>query len=103
MSEPLDFASKLDRSPSFTRELMNYGNRRAGEFLEAVAFEAAWRSRELDAVMGSFADEAEVELALPFTERASYRGKQEIPNFVEEYLADNLHLDPTNIGWRETE
>jgi hypothetical protein len=34
-------------------------------------------------------------MALPFAERASYRGKQEIQNFVEEYLADNLHVDPT--------
>jgi NTE family protein len=33
MSEPLDFASKLDRSPSFIRRLMNYGERRAEEFL----------------------------------------------------------------------
>jgi hypothetical protein len=34
-------------------------------------------------------------MALPFAERASYGGKQEIQNFVEEYLADNLHVDPT--------
>ena len=33
MSRPLDFASKLDRSPSFIRELMKYGERRAEEFL----------------------------------------------------------------------
>ena len=33
MSRPLDFASKLDRSPSFIRELMRYGERRAEEFL----------------------------------------------------------------------
>jgi hypothetical protein len=29
----LDFASKLDRSPSFIRDLMDYGEERAGEFL----------------------------------------------------------------------
>ena len=33
MSRPLDFASKLDRSPSFIGELMRYGERRAEEFL----------------------------------------------------------------------
>lgn len=33
MSRPLDFASKLDRSPSFIRELMKYGEGRAEEFL----------------------------------------------------------------------
>lgn len=34
MSMPLDFASKLDRSPSFIRRLMKYGERRAEDFLE---------------------------------------------------------------------
>ncbi len=34
MSMPLDFASKLDRSPSFIRRLMDYGERRAEDFLE---------------------------------------------------------------------
>jgi NTE family protein len=34
MSRPLDFASKLDRSPSFIRGLMKYGERRADDFLE---------------------------------------------------------------------
>jgi NTE family protein len=33
MSKPLDFASKLDRSPTFIRRLMHYGERRAEEFL----------------------------------------------------------------------
>jgi len=33
MSRPLDFASKLDRSPTFIRRLMHYGERRAEEFL----------------------------------------------------------------------
>ena len=35
MSKPLDFASKLDRSPSFIRKMMHYGERRAEEFLSA--------------------------------------------------------------------
>ena len=34
MSMPLDFASKLDRSPYFIQELMDYGERRAESFLE---------------------------------------------------------------------
>jgi NTE family protein len=36
MSPPLDFASKLDRSPSFIREMMNYGERQAEDFLERL-------------------------------------------------------------------
>ncbi len=34
MSMPLDFASKLDRSPSLIRRLMDYGEKRAEDFLE---------------------------------------------------------------------
>ena len=33
MSRPLDFASKLDRSPSFIRRMMNYGEIQAEDFL----------------------------------------------------------------------
>jgi NTE family protein len=33
MLRELDFASKLDRSPSFIRDLMDYGEERAEEFL----------------------------------------------------------------------
>ncbi len=33
MSRPLDFASKLDRSPSFIRRMMTYGEREAEAFL----------------------------------------------------------------------
>lgn len=36
MSRPLDFASKLDRSPSFIRGMMNYGERQAEDFLERL-------------------------------------------------------------------
>ena len=36
MSRSLDFASKLDRSPSFIRRMMNYGEREAEDFLERL-------------------------------------------------------------------
>jgi NTE family protein len=36
MSRPLDFASKLDRSPSFIRGMMNYDERQAEDFLERL-------------------------------------------------------------------
>ena len=38
-------ASKLDRDPGFIRDLMSHGAVRAEEFLAALAFEDAWRSR----------------------------------------------------------
>jgi NTE family protein len=37
MSRPLDFASKLDRNPTFIRTLMHYGERRSAEFLREPA------------------------------------------------------------------
>jgi NTE family protein len=36
MSRSLDFASKLDRSPTFIRGMMNYGERQAEDFLERL-------------------------------------------------------------------
>jgi len=36
MSRPLDFASKLDRSPSFIRSMINYGEKQAEGFLERL-------------------------------------------------------------------
>jgi NTE family protein len=36
MFRPLDFASKLDRSPSFIRGMMTYGEREAEDFLERL-------------------------------------------------------------------
>ena len=39
MSMPLDFASKLDRSPSFIRTMMTYGERQAEDFLRRLDLE----------------------------------------------------------------
>ncbi len=45
MLKALDFASKLDRSPSFIRGLMAYGEERAEEFLRARASDAPGSGR----------------------------------------------------------
>jgi NTE family protein len=100
MSRPLGAASKLDRSPSFIREMMGYGERRAGEFFGALAFEEAWVSGDPDAVLGFFAEDAEIRLlgVTRFRElRASYSGQQQIRDFVRERLAndDGVRIDPT--------
>ena len=41
----LGTASKLNRDPHFIRDLMSHGEARAEEFLAALAFENAWKSR----------------------------------------------------------
>jgi NTE family protein len=97
MSWPLGAASKLDRSPHFIREMMDYGERRAEEFFGALAFEAAWTSGDPDAVLGFFAENAEIQLLgapLLSDGKASRKGKQEIRNFVRERLPDEVRIDP---------
>ena len=94
-SRSLGTASKLNRDPSFIRELLAHGRARAEEFLAALAFERAWRDRDPAAVLGCFADDAELSSAPPFPDQAGLRGRQRIGRFVRQYLTTSLHLDPT--------
>ena len=50
-------ASKLNRDPRFIQSLISHGEQQAGEFLAALAFEAAWAGNDVAAVMGHFADD----------------------------------------------
>ena len=43
--------SKLNRDPGFINELIDHGVARAEEFVAALAFEDAWRSRDVDDVL----------------------------------------------------
>jgi hypothetical protein len=86
-SRSLGTASKLNRDPRFIEDLMAHGEARAEEFLAALAFENAWRSRDPDAVMGFFAEDAEIASSAPFPSRGTHRGEQEIRRFVAEHLA----------------
>jgi NTE family protein len=94
-SRSLGTASKLNRDPAFIAELLAYGETKAEEFLAALAFERAWRDRDPDAVLGCFADDAELWLAPPFPDRGGLRGRQQIGRFVRERLTTDLHVDPT--------
>jgi NTE family protein len=94
-SRSLGTASKLNRDPAFIRELLAHGRARAEEFLAALAFERAWRDRDPAAVLGCFADDAELSSAPPFPDQAGLRGRQRIGRFVRQHLTTGLHLDPT--------
>ena len=76
MSWPLGATSKLDRSPSFIRRMMGYGERRAEEFFAALAFEEAWAPGDPEAVLGFFAEDAEIRLGAPFRDRAFCRANE---------------------------
>jgi NTE family protein len=58
LSRTLGTASKLNRDPRFIQDLISHGELRAEEFLTALAFEEAWKSRDPDAVMAFFAEDA---------------------------------------------
>src|SRR5215217_3442754 len=94
-SRSLGTASKLNRDPRFIEELMFHGEARAEEFLAALAFEDAWRSREPDAVMGFFAEDAELVSSAPFPGRGPYRGRGQIRPFVADHLAEEVRVDLT--------
>ena len=96
MSWPLGAASKLDRSPSFIRGMLDYGERRAEELFAGLAFEEAWAAGDPDAVSRFFAADAEVRLGAPFRDHASYKGERQVRDFVREHLASNdVRVDPT--------
>src|ERR687893_1150094 len=91
----LGTASKLNRDPRFIEDLMSHGEAQAEEFLAALAFEDAWRSRVPDAVMDFFADDAELVSSAPFPGRGPYRGRGQIRPFVTEHLAEEVRVDLT--------
>jgi len=93
--QSLGTASKLNRDPRFIEDLMSHGEDRAEEFLAALAFEGAWRSREPDAVMGFFAEDAELVPSAPFPGRGPYRGRGQIRPFVAEHVAEEVRVDLT--------
>jgi NTE family protein len=94
-SRSLGTASKLNRDPRFIEDLMSHGEARAEEFLVALAFEDAWRSREPDAVADFFTEDAELVSTAPFPSRGSHRGKRQIRRFVAKHLAGDVRVDLT--------
>ena len=94
-SRSLGTASKLNRDPRFIEELISHGEARAEEFLAALAFEDAWRSRDLEAVVSFFAEDAELVSSAPFPGNGPYNGKARIRSFLTEYLAEEVHMDLT--------
>ena len=94
-SRSLGTASKLNRDPRFIEELMSHGEARADEFLAALAFEKAWRSRDLEAVVSFFAEDAELVSSAPFPGNGPYNGKARIRFFLTEYLAEGVRMDLT--------
>ena len=88
--------SKLNRDPQFIQNLIAHGEQQAGEFLAALAFERAWADNDVAAVMASFAEDAELVSAPPFTGHRSHRGSGPARQFVREQLSAGVRLDLTH-------
>ena len=96
LAQSLGTTSKLNRDRSFIRGLMAHGEERAESFLASLAFEAAWRARDVDALMAFFADDAELVSAAPFPgTRGPTRGKEAIRAFAERHLTGDVVVDLT--------
>jgi NTE family protein len=105
-SRSLGTASKLNRDPRFIEDLMFHGEARAEEFLAALAFEDAWRGKDLDAVAEFFTEDAKLVSSAPFPGRGMYKGRARIRSFVTEYFTEELRMDLTRkqvarngVGW----
>ena len=93
-SRMLGATSKLNRDPAFLNGLIADGAATAGDFVTALAFEAAWRGGDPDAVWAFFADDcritAEARPAMsPSMEPDTSR------RFVIERLAGEIEIDMT--------
>ena len=82
----------MNRDPDFLDELIDQGEDRATDFVAALGFEQAWRAGDADAVIGFFAEDAEVSSAAPFTVRETRRrGPAGVREFVADALGRNDH------------
>lgn len=92
----LGAASKLNRDPLFIRDLIRHGEEQAEEFLAALAFERAWLSHDVAAVMDLFAADAELISASPFPQRGVHRGAEQVHQFVQKQMAARVDVDLTH-------
>lgn len=81
------YASKLNRDPDFISGLMDLGRRQAQEQVDAMAFEHAWNAdeREPGALMGRFADSAEVSSTHPLAPLEPTGDRERIRGFFDEF------------------
>jgi NTE family protein len=94
VSRPLSARSKVDRDPALIGELIAHGRQQADEFLIALGLEQAWRSRDPEAVLKLFGDDAELIATAPFAAAGPVRGREPLAAFLAEHL-DAVELDLT--------
>jgi len=100
-------ASKINRDPAFLNELIGQGGDRAGDFVTALGFEQAWLDGDIEAILGYFAENAEITSEAPFRVREPSRGRAAIRAIVTEALAEVVQVNLTRrqhtgdrVRWR---
>lgn len=100
---PLPTSSKMDRSLAFVERLMDHGEERADHFLRIIPFqlrlEAAWekavKTKDEQAVMNLFAEDAIIRLvppATPASDALTYTGEG-LRKAVKQCLEQNFNLE----------
>lgn len=94
-SEALGATSKLNRDPDFIADLVAAGRRSAEQFLAALAFEAAWRAGDRDALVGAFAEGCVLHSEAPFAPLPPER-RDDVAALVDDRLLGGLDVDVTH-------
>ena len=94
-SRMLGAVSKMNRDPAFLNGLIADGTAIAGDFVIALAFEAAWRGGDSDAVWSFFADDCKITSADPFPAMSPAMEPAAARRFVIERLAGDIEIDMT--------
>ena len=94
-SRMLGATSKMNRDPAFLNGLIADGTATAGDFVTALAFEAAWRGGDPDAVWAFFADDCRITAEDPFPAMSPSMEPDASRRFVIERLAGEIEIDMT--------
>lgn len=94
-SRQLGTVSKMNRDPAFLNGLISDGSATADDFVSALAFERAWRDKDVEAVLGFFAPECTVTSAAPFPAAAVRDDRAALHEFITDQLAREVEVDMT--------
>ncbi|WP_198290997.1 patatin-like phospholipase family protein [Mycobacterium sp. 155] len=106
-SRRLGTVSKMNRDPAFLRGLIDDGAATADDFVTALDFERAWRSKDADGVFKFFADDCKLISTDPFSIASLHGDKDGLHGFITEQLAREIEVDMTRrqfagdeVRWR---
>ncbi len=100
-------ASKINRDPAFLNELIDQGEQRTADFITALGFEQAWRTRDLESIVSYFSDATVLCSEAPFVPRGPVVGLRDARQFATDLLASDVEVDLTrkqlagdHVRWR---